>query len=289
MNIKILRSFSFGVIAIVCFPFHVLANEVQPTFDTDDATLYGKQLVEYSDQKLHGWKDEVVSGKMYLYANNGQSVLRSFRRFGIERFGQGDKSIIQFTSPADIKGVAALNYENSGSSDDNWLYLPSTKKVRRISGANNTASFQGSEFTYEDLNDLDPNEYEWEFLEETQIEIDGQSAPVFKIDGKPTYRDTAYSHLILYLSKDHWYQTRVEYFDKSGTHLKTKTASRWQSFHEHFWRALNVDMVNHQTGKKTALTFNDYRVDLSQYTSKRTGKKRNNLTESFFTKRALAK
>lgn len=289
MSIKMLRSFSFGVISIVCFSFQALANESQPTFDTDNATRYGKQLVEYSDHKLRGWKDEVVSGKMYLYDKKGRSVLRSFRRIGLERFGQGDKSIIRFTSPADIKGVAALNYENSGSSDDNWLYLPSTKKVRRISGANNTASFQGSEFTYEDLNDLDPNEYEWEFLEETQIDVNGKKIPVFKIDGKPTYRDTAYSHLILYLSKDHWYQAQVEYFDKSGTQLKTKTASHWQPFHGNIWRALNVEMVNHQTGKKTVLTFSGYRVDLSQYTSNRTGKPRNNLTESFFTKRALAK
>ncbi len=278
-----------SVITTICLSGVTSANDAPPVFDTENPVIYGKQLVEYSDRKLHGWKDELVAGKMSLYDTNGQSVLRSFRRIGLERFGQGDKSIIKFTSPADIKGVAALNYENSGSSDDNWLYLPSTKKVRRISGANNTASFQGSEFTYEDLNDLDPAEYQWQFLKEIQMEIDNETLPVFKIEGKPTYRDTAYSYLILYLSKDHWFQAQVEYFDKSGTHLKTRTSSQWQQFHNQYWRALQVEMANHQTGKKTVLKFSDYLVDLSQYTSKRTGKKRANLTESFFTKRALTK
>ncbi len=287
-NTKLL-TYTLGITAALLFSSPIIASESHPKFNTENAALYGKQLVEYSDKVLHGWKDEVVAGKMYLYDQQGQSVLRSFRRVGLERFGKGDKSIIKFTSPADIKGVSALNYENSGSSDDNWLYLPSTKKVRRISGANNTASFQGSEFTYEDLNDLDPNEYEWEYIEESQLEIDGQMVTVFKITGWPTYRDTAYSRLTLYLSKEHWYQTKVEYFDKSGIHLKTKTSSQWLSFHNNYWRSLNVEMHNHQTGKKTVLAFSDYLVDLSQYRSKRTGKIRDNLTEAFFTKRALTK
>lgn len=279
----------FGLLAALFLSAGVTAEEGAAGFNPENPKLYGKQLLEHSDQQLQGWKDEIVAGKMHLFDANEQSVLRSFKRFGLERFGFGDKSIVRFTSPADIKGVSALNYENSGGSDDNWLYLPSTKKVRRISGANNTASFQGSEFTYEDLNELDPNEYQWTFLEETELDLDGESVPVYKIEGVPTYRDTAYSHLLVYLSKNHWYQTKVEYYDKSGTHLKTKTSTQWQAFHERYWRALHVEMANHQTGKRTVLAFSDYRVDLSQYDSKRTGKKRRNLDEALFTKRALTR
>ena len=264
-------------------------RKLTPAFTPESPSLYGRQLLEHSDRVLQGWKDEIVSGKMQLFDARNRSVQRSFTRIGLERFGRGDKSIIKFTAPADIKGVSALNYENIGSSDDNWLYLPSSKKVRRISGANNTASFQGSEFTYEDLNDLDPKEYEWTFIEETTLEIDAKPMRVFKISGKPTYRDTAYSKLILYLSKAHWYQTKVEYFDKSGTHLKTKISSQWQQFHGQFWRSHKVDMSNHLTGRKTQLSFSNFLVDLSQYTSKKTGKKRNNLKENLFTKRALIK
>ncbi len=86
------------------------ANEVLPVFDTSNAEVYGRQLIEYSDKKLHGWKDEVVLGEMHLYDKNGASVLRSFRRIGLERFGQGDKFIIKFTFPADVKGGGALRH-----------------------------------------------------------------------------------------------------------------------------------------------------------------------------------
>ncbi len=181
-----------------------------PVLDSDNPDAYGKELVEYADGVLSGWTDEWVTGEMTLFDANNRSVKRSFIRMGLERFGLGDKSIIRFTAPADINGVSALNYENSGSTDDNWLYLPSTKKTRRISGANNTASFQGSEFTYEDLNELDPAEYQWRFIEETAIDIDGHPLSVFKIEGIPTYNDTAYSRLILFLSKEHWYQVKIE-------------------------------------------------------------------------------
>jgi hypothetical protein len=277
--------------------FFVNANE--PTFNTVDANLDGKQLLKNAEHKLSGWKDELVSGDMHLFDAKGRGVARSFQRIGLEgaylegqalnNVRHGDKSIIKFTAPADIKGVSALNYENSGGSDDNWLYLPSTRKVRRISGSNNTASFQGSEFTYEDLNDLDPEEYQWRFIEETTLVIDNETVAVFKIAGVPLYQDTGYSRITVYLSKADHYQTKVEYYDKSGAHLKTRTSSKWKKFHGRFWRAFNVDMSNHITGKKTILSFSHYLVDLSQYISKKTGKPRDNLNESLFTKRALMK
>jgi hypothetical protein len=286
-------------IVLYVFTTSILAKSEESSVTTNNESIDAKQLLKNAEQKLSGWKDELVSGKMHLFDAKGRGVIRSFQRIGLE--GEylkeeklndvrlGDKSIIKFTAPADIKGVSALNYENSGGADDNWLYLPSTRKVRRISGSNNTASFQGSEFTYEDLNDLDPEEYQWQFIEETTLLIDNEIVAVLKISGKPLYQDTGYSRITVYLSKAYHYQTKVEYFDKSGTHLKTRISSQWKQFHGRFWRALNVDMSNHITGKKTMLSFSHYLVDLSQYTSKRTGKPRTNLSESLFTKRALVK
>jgi hypothetical protein len=296
-----MKSIHFKFLAC-CFSFITVtffANASESKFSTVDANLHGKQLLKSAEEKLSGWKDELVSGEMHLFDAKGRGVARSFQRIGLEgayleggelnNVRHGDKSIIKFTAPADIKGVSALNYENSGGSDDNWLYMPSTRKVRRISGSNNTASFQGSEFTYEDLNDLDPEEYEWRLIEETTLLMDNETVVVFKIGGTPVYQDTGYSRITVYLSKANHYQTKVEYFDKSGTHLKTRTSSQWKLFHGRFWRALHVDMSNHITGKKTTLSFSNYLVDLSQYISKKTGKPRENLNDSLFTKRALMK
>ena len=127
----------------------------QPEFTKNDPVAYGKQLASYMATFDEGWVDEVGQGTMTLFDSDGDSVRRTILRMIHERAVEGDKLIVKFMSPAEIKGVAALTHENPGRSDDNWLYLPATKRVRRVSGANNTASFQGTEFTYEDLSSLD--------------------------------------------------------------------------------------------------------------------------------------
>jgi hypothetical protein len=258
-----------------------------PEFDTANPVVYGQQLAVHADTFDQGWVDEVSRGTMTLFDADGDSVRRSFTRMSLEQEQDGDRFLIKFLSPAEIKGVAALTHENSGSSDDNWLYLPANKRVRRVSGANNTASFQGTEFTFEDLSDLDPLEYDWRFIEETTIDQDGEQLPVYKLDARPTYKDTGYSHLVLYVHRTEWRQERIEYYDKAGKHLKTRSASGWHLFHGRFWRSQLIDVTNHQTGKRTTLDQTKVFLNLSLYTSAKTGEARKNLTAAQFTTRAI--
>lgn len=264
-----------------------------PTWTPDNAEAYGLQIALHADAVASGWVDEVMKGTMTLYDADGDSVRRTFSRMVLEEPkeapGSGDKLIIKFLSPAEIKGVSALTHENVGGSDDNWLYLPANKRVRRISGANNTASFQGTEFTYEDLANLDPREFDWRFYEETTLKREGEAeaTPVFKLEAKPTYSDTGYARLVVYYHTETFRQERVEYYDLAGKHLKTRNSSEWRHTHDRFWRQFMIDMTNHQTGKRTTLKVERQFLDLSRYTSKKTGKARANLKESGFTTRAL--
>ena len=260
-----------------------------PTFKSDDAVGHGKAVASFADVYDRGWRDEVTRGRMTLFDAGGDSVQRSFSRMAYERATKGDKLIIRFLSPAEIKGVSALTFENSGSSDDSWLYLPASKRVRRVAGANNTASFQGTEFTYEDLSSLDPVEYAWRFSGETKLKRGETSIPVYKLEARPTYSDTGYSRLVVYYSTDGFRQERIEYYDKAGKHLKTRDSSNWKLLHGRFWRAFRIEMTNHQTGKRTLLEQERFFLNLSLYTSKKTGKARKNLPESVFTTQALQK
>lgn len=257
-----------------------------PSFDTSDPVAHGLAIASYADQFDTGWYDELSQGTMTLFDSDGDSVRRSYLRMILEK-PEGDKLIVKFQSPAEIKGVAALTHENPGSSDDNWLYLPSTKRVRRISGANNTASFQGTEFTYEDLSNTDPREYEWRFLGEEDLERGEETVPVYKLDAVPTYGDSGYSHIVVHYSREGWRQERIEYFDKAGRLLKTRDSSQWLNLHGRFWRPQRIDMTNHQTGKRTLLEQGNQFLNLSLYTSTRTGEARANLTEELFTTRAI--
>ena len=258
-----------------------------PSFDTSDPVVHGRQIAEYSDRYDTGWIDEVLQGNMTLFDAGGDSVRRSFTRLVHERPEKGDKIITRFLSPAEIKGFAALTHETPGRSDDNWLYLPANKRVRRISGANNTASFQGTEFTYEDLSNLDPREYDWRFLEATTIQRDQEEIPVYKLDAKPTYKDTGYSHLVVYIHRSAWRQERIEYYDKAGRHLKTRDSTSWRHLHGRFWRSFRIEITNHQTGKRTLLEQRRYFVNLALYKNSRTGKKRSSLPARMFTARSI--
>ena len=277
---------------VLLFPSPVAAQNVgeipdQRTFTPGDPAVYGRQLMEYADAFDTGWVDEVLQGTMTLEDAARRSVTRSFVRTSLERGSDGDKVIVRFTSPNDIRGVSVLIYENRGGSDDNWLYLPATKRVRRISGANNTSSFQGTEFTYEDLISIDPMEYEFTYEGDAQVAVDETQVTAHKINGIPTYADTGYSRLTIYLDPRTWQQVQIDYFDLAGELLKTRVSTRLTQFHERYWRAGRIEMRNHQNGRRTILDIDDQFVNLSLYTDSRTGKPRQNLDDSAFTTRAL--
>lgn len=258
-----------------------------PEFKKSDPAEHGRQIAVYKDLFEQGWVDEVAQGVMTLFDAGGDSVRRTYRRMGREDVKDGDRFIIKFLSPAEIKSVAALTHENSGSTDDNWLYLPSNKRVRRISGANNTASFQGTEFTYEDLATLDVSEFEWRFLEETTVQRGEEKVPVYKLAAKPTYKDTGYSRLVVFVHRESWRNEKIDYYDKAGRLLKTRDAVEWHQLHGRFWREKKIDMTNHQTGKRTVLEQSRTFLNMSLYKSKKTGKPRKNLSKDQFTTRAL--
>lgn len=257
-----------------------------PTFDKSDAAAYGRQLADYADLYDTGWKDSYALSTMTLFDANGDSVKRDSVQLILEK-ADGDKSIVRFMTPAEIKGVAALTHEHPDATDDNWLYLPATKRVRRISGANKTASFQGTEFTYEDLSNRIVAKYDWKFLAEEELETKEGKVPVYKVEARPNYKDTGYSKLVVYTHREHWRQERIEFYDKAGRLLKVLENSKWKHRHGRFWRPVWIEMRNVQTKKRTVIDSSTQMLNLSLYTNKRTGKKRPNLGDKQFTTDAL--
>lgn len=257
-----------------------------PAFDASDAAIHGRALADYADLYDTGWRDSYVISEMTLFDANGDSVERRAVQLVLER-PDGDKSIVRFLTPAEIKGVAALTHEHPDATDDNWLYLPATKRVRRISGANKTASFQGTEFTYEDLSNRIVDKYDWRFLQEQEIDTAGGPVPVRSLEARPRYADTGYSRLVVHLHRDHWRQERIEFFDKAGRLLKVLDAGDWRHLHGRFWRPMRLEMRNEQTRRRTLIETTRLLLNLSLYENERTGEPRPNLTDAQFTTDAI--
>ena len=258
-----------------------------PTFNKADPKAYGLQLAQYADKYDAGWVDSYSKSKMTLFDARGDNVQRAVTQQILE--GQdGDKSLVRFMRPAEIRGVAALIHEHPKSTDDSWLYLPSSRRVRRVSGANRTASFQGTEFTYEDLSSLIVSRYDWTFLADDTVEVGGKKYDVYKLEAKPNYKDTGYAKLEIYMNKKHWRPERIDYYDLAGKKLKTLRNSKWMHQQDRFWRAAHVEMTNHQTKKRTLLELSSMFVNLSLY-KKKDGSARSNLSDKHFTRSALEK
>ncbi len=116
------------------------------------------------DARDQGFGDTSSVLTMTLRNRHGEEVTRQMRSRALEVADDGDKSMIIFEDPADVKGTALLTFSHKTADDDQWLYLPALKRVKRISSSNKSGPFMGSEFAYEDLSSQEVEKYTYKYL-----------------------------------------------------------------------------------------------------------------------------
>ncbi|MEQ8662358.1 MAG: outer membrane lipoprotein-sorting protein [Gammaproteobacteria bacterium] len=233
----------------------------------------GLAIIREADRRDTGWVDATAEMKMILRNQQGEASERMLRISNLEVEGDGDKSLSVFDAPKDIKGTALLSYTHALEPDDQWLYLPALKRVKRIASANKSGPFVGSEFAYEDLTSQEVEKYTYKWLREEAHE--GRDA--FVIEAYPAYENSGYTRQVVWLDKEMYRPVRIDYYDRKNALLKTFEASDWALYLERYWRPGRMNMVNHQTGKSTELLWSDYQFrtglserDFDQATLKRT-------------------
>jgi len=201
-----------------------------------------------------GFGDSESAMTMTLINRSGKESVRRMRSRILEVQNDGDKSMSIFDEPADVKGTASLTYSHANEADEQWLYLPALKRVKRISSKNKSGPFMGSEFAFEDISSQEVEKYDYTYLGDE--DVDGVT--VHKIEAIPTYKHSGYTRLINYIDVERLVPVKVEYFDRKNAALKTLTISEYEKHLDQFWRAGRMEMVNQQTGKRTVLTWSDY-------------------------------
>lgn len=218
----------------------------------------GLAIATEADKRDTGFGDSQASLKMTLKNARGQESVRFMRNKTLEGTTDGDKSLIIFDKPTDVKGTATLTFTHKEGSDDQWLYLPAIKRVKRISSNNKSGPFMGSEFAYEDLSSQEVEKYTYKFLKEDKL----NDVDVFVMERYPVDPKSGYKKHISYINKDNYRTEKVEYFDRKGSLLKTLTFEKYNQYLGKFWRAGVFNMMNHQTGKSTRLEFSDYKFNV---------------------------
>jgi outer membrane lipoprotein-sorting protein len=216
----------------------------------------GLEIARQADERDTGFQDYTVSMTMTLISTQGKNSIRELRYKVLEVNGDGDKSLSVFDSPGDVKGTAFLTFSHKTGDDDQWLYLPALKRVKRISSRNKSGSFMGSEFAYEDIASQEVEKYTYKWIRDEIY--DGKECFVFE-RYPVNKKNSGYTRQVVWIDKAEYRELKVEFYDRKNELLKTLTSEGFHQYGNKFWRPDKMNMVNHQTGKSTTLGFAGYR------------------------------
>jgi outer membrane lipoprotein-sorting protein len=229
----------------VALPFLGLFNPAH----AEDPAEKGLQIAREMERRDEGWETQTAELTMILFNKQGESTERKMRSKALEVMDDGDKSLLIFDSPLDVKDTVFLNVAHKSQDDDQWIYLPALKRVKRIASSSKGGSFMGSEFSYEDMSS--PIVEKFSYLHTRDATYQGRT--VFVVERIPKDQYSLYSKEVAWIDQEHYIPWQMEYYDRSGGLLKTQTFRKYKRHLNRFWRAGEVEMTNHQTGKKTVL------------------------------------
>ena len=237
-----------------------------------EAEQKGLDIALEAREKKVGFENFTASQVMVLRNKQGRESRRALRVKVMEVEEDGDRSLFVFDEPRDVQGTAFLIHAHKDKADDQWLYLPALKRVKRISSANRSGSFMGSEFAYEDMSPPEVERFTYRYLrDESCGELTCTVVERFPVDEK-----SGYSRQVVWQDTEELRLWKVEYYDRKNAHLKTLTVDGYERYLDRYWQASNMNMVNHLTGKSTVLTWADYqfRADLAAMEFTQTGLRR---------------
>ncbi len=242
----------------------VLAVALTVSAQAETPEEKGRAIAEEMDRRDLGFEDSYSELEMVLANKQGQSSTRelSIQTLEVPAREVGDKALIVFDRPRDIEGTAFLSFTKILEPDDQWLYLPALKRVKRISSANKSGPFVGSEFAYEDMLSQEVDKYSYRWLRDEPC----GALTCFVVERTPLYENSGYTRQVAWIDQEEYRVQRVDYYDRKDALLKTLTLSDYNQYLDQYWRADDWFMQNHQTGKTTRLTFGnwEFRIGLDE-------------------------
>lgn len=212
-------------------------------------------LAKNADKKTEGFGSSVSQTKMILINASGQKSIRKMQMNTLEG-DKGDKTLSIFISPADIKGTKTLTHEKLDKDDDQWLYLPALKRIKRIASRNKSGSFMGSEFSYEDIGTQNYQKFIYEG-NATQIDINGTK--LYKSTRIPKDKNSGYTKQILYIDTKDLLVRKIEYYDRKSELLKIAIFEDYQ-YIDGIARIGKITMQNIQNDKSTIIIWESDKI-----------------------------
>ena len=221
----------------------------------DEARL----IVEESQRRSDARSQRYV-GLLQVFDAKGRI---SDKRWTLERLGaHGDsKMVLRFTAPAEVKGLALLVVNHPDRASDQWMWTPAIERDRRIALQDRSTRFFGTDFSFEDLEERDVQQYDYALLGEEAVE----GAACWRIQSIPKRTKVSqYSRSVVWIRKDHYTPVRIENYAKDQV-VRRLNYSDLQNV-QGIWTARQLEMMDLRRGSRTRLTLEklQYNVPLKE-------------------------
>lgn len=219
----------------------------------------GLKIAKEADRRDEGYSDTVTVLKMILTNRHGKVSERKLKikTFEINDTKVGDKSLVVFDQPRDVKGTVFLTHSKILEPDKQWMYLPALGqkgRIKRIDSRNKSGPFMGSEFSFEDMSSREVGKYSYRWLRDEKC----GDFSCFVIESIPLYKNSGYTKIISWIDKKAYRTWKSEFYNRRGDLLKTLTMAEYKLYRNKFWRPHDLYMVNALTGKTTRLKWSRY-------------------------------
>jgi outer membrane lipoprotein-sorting protein len=241
-----LKKWMLTAIVMLAVPFTLFAQ--------DDLTAL--KIVEQVYNRATG-DDMEGNLTMTLTNSRGEDRVRKIKQLTKDS-GKSEKKIMFFQYPTDVRNTSFMtwSYDEAGKDDDQWIYLPALKKVKRISSDSKSDYFMGSDFTYDDLGDRHPTEDVHKLLGEETVE----GNDCYKVESTPKDEEYMYSRTITWVTKDKWIALKKEFYDEDDDLLKTLEVKKFENING-FWIILGSRMHNLQKEHTTQMELENVKIN----------------------------
>jgi hypothetical protein len=202
--------------------------------------------------------DTTMRAVFDIFDRDGHKTTKKFMLFRLGSPGDS-KTLVRFTDPAEIRGVALLSYNHKGDTDRQWLYIPATQRTRGVTPRERSGKFAGTDFTYEDVEERVPDDFNYRLLSENEI-IDGHKT--YKIESKPVDASRSqYEYVYYWVARDVPVVVHAEMYDRDGKRVRELHASTLKKV-SGIWGARHVEMRSVEEKTRTVLTIDEAKFNL---------------------------
>ena len=223
--------------------FAVLLAVASPAFAADPT---GPELLAKIDHALNCFKDGTFEAKLLVKEASGA------REYGFTTYQKGEKRMVRFNSPGDVKGMGVL-IENPTTM---YVFLPGFQRVRRMGGHVKNQTFMGSDFASDEMSATS-------FAPTYDAKLLGQEGTtwIVELTAKPG-QDLEFPKLKMWVDKSNFTLTKIEDYDKDGKKLKTQQRTDYKKDSPEHWQPMHIVMTDHRRGDhQSEIVFTETRID----------------------------